>query len=95
MRSDCAAACRFDLACGVEVGGRPGGAQTVFVRDGVSIRPAAREVLGGRLSILRQRRSLFLTWLPHNPGSLQEDGSFQPSPDAARSPELARSVGAP
>lgn len=66
--------------------------QVIFAKDGVSIRPTRSEAIAGRLSILRQQRMVFLAWLPYSQGCLQEDGTFQPPADAARSP--ASAVGA-
>lgn len=66
--------------------------EVIFWREGVSVRPTATEVIQGKLSVLRQRKALFLTWLPHNPGTLQEDGTFRLSPDAQKSNALAHSV---
>ncbi len=64
-------------------------AQVIFAKDGVSIRPTRSEAIAGRLSILRQQRMVFLTWLPYSQGCLQEDGTFQPPADASRSPASA------
>lgn len=63
--------------------------EVIFAKDAVSIRPTRSEAIAGRLSILRQQRMVFLAWLPYSQGCLQEDGTFQPPADAARSPASA------
>ncbi|CAM6040444.1 unnamed protein product [Sphagnum compactum] len=53
--------------------------QVVYVKDNVSVYPTqhARERISGRLRLIKQEPSVFLTWIPYNvEGGLGKDGSF-------------------
>jgi hypothetical protein len=51
----------------------------VYVKDNVSVYPTqhARERISGRLQLIKQEPSVFLTWIPYNvEGGLGKDGLF-------------------
>ncbi|KAH9532856.1 hypothetical protein CY35_18G021400 [Sphagnum magellanicum] len=53
--------------------------QVVYVKDNVSVYPTqhARERISGRLRLIKQEPSVFLTWIPYNvEGGLGKDGLF-------------------
>ena len=50
------------------------------MREGVAVWPTRSERIVGRLSLIRQHRVLFLSWLPYAPGALAPDGVFTPTP---------------
>ncbi|CAK9211617.1 unnamed protein product, partial [Sphagnum troendelagicum] len=53
--------------------------QVVYVKDNVSVYPTqhARERISGRLRLIKQQPSVFLTWIPYNvEGGLGKDGLF-------------------
>lgn len=65
----------------------------VYVREGVAVWPTRSERIVGRLSLIRQHRVLFLSWLPYAPGALAPDGVFTPTP--ADAPPSSPARGAP
>jgi len=63
------------------------------VREGVAVWPTRSERIVGRLSLIRQHRVLFLSWLPYAPGALAPDGVFTPVPADAAPASPARGQG--
>ena len=63
------------------------------MREGVAVWPTRSERIVGRLSLIRQHRVLFLSWLPYAPGALAPDGVFTPTP--ADTPPSSPARGAP
>jgi hypothetical protein len=53
--------------------------QVVYVKENVSVYPTqhARERISGRLRLIKQDPSLFMTWIPYNlQGGFVKDGAF-------------------
>ncbi|XP_043700707.1 TBC1 domain family member 15 isoform X2 [Telopea speciosissima] len=57
----------------------PDGAEVVYSKDNVTIHPTqyASERISGRLRLIKQGSSLFLTWIPYKPSPSSNEGAGQ------------------